>query len=231
MKKIFILSMLSLIGANAGAATPWWQQPTICRLDPTKCYSSMGTGYDSEMWDADSSCRGMKWICADALTDTGATDAKLIGRADIARGVGIDSDFDTNVLNGDCFGMRKSSAGGTKVLVDGKYVNVWCAGVLGDVDETLEFGEITHGTQPTCQTLADDGFVAIAQNRCIGKSFDSVKYFIECDGGDGTLPNRLIVLNGAEPNASGGMASRDAADQLMDKMYDVSQKQHKKYFK
>ena len=231
MKKIFILSMLSLIGANAGAATPWWQQPTICRLDPTKCYSSMGTGYDSEMWDADSGCRGMKRICADALTDTGATDAKLIGRADIARGVGIDSDFDTNVLNGDCFGMRKSSAGGTKVLVDGKYVNVWCAGVLSDVDETLEFGEITHGAQPTCQTLADAGFVAIAQNRCIGKSFDIAKYFIECDGGDGTLPNRLIVLNGAEANASGGMASRDAADQLMDKMYDVSQKQHKKYFK
>lgn len=182
------------------------------------------------MWDADSSCRGMKWICADALTDTGATDAKLIGRADIARGVGIDSDFDTNVLNGDCFGMRKSSAGGTKVLIDGKYVNVWCAGVLRNVDETLEFGEITYGAQPTCQTLADDGFVAIAQNKCVGKSFDTAEYFIECDGGDGTLPNRLIVLNGADANASGGMASRDAANQLMEKMYQVSQNQHKKYF-
>lgn len=190
----------------------------------------MGAGYDSEMWDADSSCRGMKWICADALTDKNATDAKLVGRADIAHGTGINSDFDINVLNGDCFGMRKSSAGGTKVLIDGKYVNVWCAGVLRNVDETLEFGEITYGAQPTCQTLADDGFVAIAQNKCMGKSFDTAEYFIECDGGDGTLPNRLIVLNGAEANASGGMASRDAANQLMEKMYQVSQTQHKKYF-
>ncbi len=231
MRKIFILSIMSLICANADAATPWWQQPTICRLDPTKCYASMGTGYDSEMWDADSSCRGMKWICADALTDKNATDAKLVGRADIAHGTGINSDFDINVLNGDCFGMRKTSAGGTKVLIDGKYVNVWCAGVLRNVDETLEFGEITYGTQPTCQTLADDGFVAIAQNKCMGKSFDTAEYFIECDGGDGTLPNRLIVLNGADANASGGMASRDAANQLMEKMYQVSQTQHKKYFK
>ncbi len=190
----------------------------------------MGAGYDSEMWDADSSCRGMKWICADALTDKNATDAKLVGRADIAHGTGINSDFDINVLNGDCFGMRKTSAGGTKVLIDGKYVNVWCAGVLRNVDETLEFGEITYGAQPTCQTLADDGFVAIAQNKCMGKSFDTAEYFIECDGGDGTLPNRLIVLNGADANASGGMASRDAANQLMEKMYQVSQTQHKKYF-
>ncbi len=190
----------------------------------------MGAGYDSEMWDADSSCRGMKWICADALTDKNATDAKLVGRADIAHGTGINSDFDINVLNGDCFGMRKTSAGGTKVLIDGKYVNVWCAGVLRNVDETLEFGEITYGAQPTCQTLADDGFVAIAQNKCMGKSFDTAEYFIECDGGDGTLPNRLIVLNGADANASGGMDSRDAANQLMEKMYQVSQTQHKKYF-
>ncbi len=231
MRKIFILAIMSLTCANAGAATPWWQQPTICRLDPTKCYTTMGAGYDSEMWDAGSSCRGMKWICADALSDNSATDAKLVGRADISRGDGINSDFDVNVLNGDCFGTRKSSADGTKVLIEGKYVNVWCPGVLRNVDETMEFGEITYGTQPTCQTLADDGFVAIAHNRCIGKSFDAPEYFIECDGGDGTLPNRLIVLNGADANASGGMTSRDAANQLMDTMYQVSQAQHNKYFK
>ncbi|MBQ8255665.1 MAG: hypothetical protein IJY99_01730 [Alphaproteobacteria bacterium] len=53
MKKILIASFLSVIGINfAFGATPWWEQPTVCKLNPSDCYSGMGAGFDSEMWDA-----------------------------------------------------------------------------------------------------------------------------------------------------------------------------------
>lgn len=229
MKKIFILSFLSAICTDAFAATQWWLQPTVCRLDPTKCYTSMGAGYDTEYWDATSGCWGMKLICGDALISP-RDEPTPVGRADISGGTMVKSDFDPNVLNGDCFGVRKTTSGGTMVLVNGKYVNVWCNGILDHVDENLPNGEITYGTQPTCDTLARDGYVAVVNNRCFGKYFDTEKYFIEC-GADIT-PSRLIILNGADANGtSTAPVDQAAADRIFDTMYQRSQEQHKKYFK
>ncbi len=231
MKKYFLISALSMICANAFAAVPWWQQPTICRFDPTNCYPTMGAGFDKGLWDTDSKCWGLKMVCPAALS-ANPSDPMAISRRDIERGIGIKRDFDTAVLNGDCFGARKTTANGTMASVNGKFVNVWCAGVLDNADEELPNGEITFGAQPTCETLARDGYVAVVNNRCFGKYFDDTEYYIECDGG-ATTPNRLIILNGADPSSAQGAtpADKSAADAMFNKMLGTSQKQHKKYFK
>lgn len=237
-KAIFKYSTASILcamfcGISHAATTPWWLQPTVCRLDPTGCYSTMGAGFDSEMWDATSNCWGLKLICPDALLD-GSRTAQPMGRAEIARDGGkkISTDFNTDLLgpDGDCFGRRKTSENGTVASVGGTLVKVWCPGILDNPDETLTNGEITYGTQPTCSQLAENGYVGVENGRCYGKYFDSAQYYIEC--GDTLEPTRLIVLNGADYTASmnGAPADATAAEQLFDKMYSVSQAQHAKYF-
>ena len=96
--------------------------------------------------------------------------------------------------------------------------------------KTLPNGEITYGTQPTCKSLAEYGYVGIENGRCYGKYFDNAKYFIEC--GTALMPTRLIVLNGANYTApmNGAPIDMDAAERLFDKMYSISQTQHAKYF-
>ncbi len=237
-KAIFKYSTASILcamfcGISHAATTPWWLQPTVCRLDPTGCYPAMGAGFDSEMWDATSNCWGLKLICPDALLD-GSRTAQPMGRAEIARDGGkkISTDFNTDLLgpDGDCFGRRKTSENGTVASVGGTLVQVWCPGILNNPDETLTNGEITYGTQPTCSQLAENGYVGVENGRCYGKYFDSAQYYIEC--GDTLEPTRLIVLNGADYTASMNGAPTDAtaAEQLFDKMYSVSQAQHAKYF-
>ena len=75
MKKTFLFYVIScLLMAHANAATPWWEQATICRLSPSNCYTDMGVGYfydkfdpDPDSWDITSNCWGKKYICAEAL--------------------------------------------------------------------------------------------------------------------------------------------------------------------
>lgn len=231
MKNIIFISLLSIITAgSAVGATPWWQQPTICRLDPTNCYISMGTGYDSGMWDATSQCWGLKLICPDAVKQPQSQPVPM-GRAEIARGTNLNPDYDTNILNGDCFGMRKTTANGTMASVNGKYVNVWCNGVLDNVDEVLETGEITYGAQPTCAALAENGYVGVVNKRCYGKYYDMAEYYIECTGSD-LMPSRLIVLNGADYTLpmNGAPADKAAAEEKFDRMESVSATQRAKYY-
>lgn len=232
MKKILYVSLLSIITLTTNAATtPWWQQPTICRLDPTNCYPAMGAGFDSGMWDATANCWGLKLICPHAMK-TQHNAPVPVGRGDIASSRNINADFDVSLLNGDCFGVRKTTANGTKASVNGTYVNVWCNGILDNPDEQVASGEITFGTQPSCARLAADGYVAVVNNRCYGKHFNDSEYFIECTGSD-ILPSRLIVLNGADYNTGGANVPADesAADAIFDQMYQTSQIQYKKYFK
>ncbi|MBQ4069929.1 MAG: hypothetical protein IJD52_00955 [Alphaproteobacteria bacterium] len=229
MKKIFTISVLSLMCVNmAHAATPWWEQPTICRLNPTDCYAGMGAGFDTEMWDADDKCWGMKLICPQALKPTG-TEPTAVSRSDISRNIGISSDYDTDLIgvDGDCFGRRKTTADGSLASVNGNYVNVWCNGILDDADEVLEYGEITYGAQPTCTQLAENGYVAVQNGRCYGKYYDSARYFIEC-----SPELRLIVLNGADYNTptNGAPTTMDAAEKLFEQMYMVSKEHKEKYF-
>lgn len=261
MKKIFTISLISslcclTVGGMAGAATPWWQQSTICRINPTDCYVGMGTGFDNGMWDATSSCWGLKLICHNALTTVnpipiptgksriGGGDIILVpgsdpvpmGKIEIASGTGIKQDFDTGILNGDCFGSRKTTANGSLASVNGNYVNVWCSGILNSSDELLPNGEITFGAQPKCKDLSPNGWVAVLDKRCYGKFYDPTKYYIECEGVT-ELPKRLIVLNGAEAiTGSGSAPSSDyptdvaTAQALFDKMQSVSAEQKAKYF-
>ena len=227
---LFVICALSHVTSHA-TTTPWWLQPTVCRLDPTDCYPAMGAGFDSEMWDVTSNCWGLKLICPNALT-SGASTPVAMGRAEISRGTGINPDFDTDLLSsdGECFGRRKTATGGSTASVNGKYVNVWCHGILDDADETLENGEITYGAQPTCASLAEYGYVGVENGRCYGKYYDTNSYFIEC--GSGPLPTRMIVLNGADYTApmNGAPTDMAAAERKFDKMYSVSQTQKAKYF-
>ena len=230
MNKILFASILSIIGTGlAFGATPWWEQSTVCKLNPSDCYSGMGAGFDSEMWDANAGCWGMKYICPDATT-TNTHEPILMGREEIKRGTGIKVDFDTNLLSTDdeCFGRRKTAEGGTMASVNGKFVNVWCNGILNNADETLENGEITYGPQPTCSILANDGYVGVENGRCYGKYFDTSKYIIEC--GSALLPTRLIVLNGANYNASTNIKTESDAERTFDTMYSNSKTQKSKYF-
>ncbi len=232
MKKLYITSLLSLIVATpAFSATQWWMHDTVCRLDPTTCYVGMGTGYDAGMWDADAGCRGMKIICGEALSPT-QDEPETVGRNDIRWGDGINADFDVTLLNGDCFGRRKTTAGGSQASIDGKFVNVWCSGILNNVDETVPNGEITRGTQPTCQDLADDGYIGVLNDRCYGKSMDLNKYYIDCSGGK-LLPSQIIVLNGANYDDSAAATPMDAraAEAKFNTMYSNSKALHDQHFK
>lgn len=232
---IFLLFVLNILPAHS-ATTPWWLRPTVCRINPTNCYTNMTYGYFIEMgnpesWDTTSNCWGLKLICPDALT-TGGNYPVAMERAEIDRGTKIKSDYDVNKLsvNRDCFGARKTSEGGAKVSVNGKYVNVWCSGILDNPDEILDNGEIVYGTQPTCQTLARNNFAAVENGRCYGKYYASNQYYIEC--GNALLPTRLIVLNGADYTApmNGAPTTLSAAEKLFDKMYSNSKTQKLKYF-
>lgn len=233
MKKILTFSIISFLTAiDSFAATPWWQQPTVCRLDPTNCYSNMGMGYDRELWDATSECWGMKLICPEALNQSEGIPT-AVSKTDISKGNIIKQDFDTNVLNGDCFGTRKTTSNGTMASVNGKYVRVWCNGILDNPDEFLPNGEITYGEQPTCSDLAEYGYVAVENNRCYGKYYDSAEYYIECDGNSLT-PSRIILLNGAlDYNTSSDNipSDKNAANKIFDKMESTSETQRQKYFK
>lgn len=233
MKKVFYLSaFFSALAMSATAATtPWWHQPSICRVNNAVCYPTLGIGFDDALWDTGSNCRGMKLVCPDALT-AGGRDAVAMGKTALSKGTGIKPDFDTNVLNGDCFGARKTSANGTLASVNGNYVNVWCPGILTNPDENVASGEITYGAQPTCQSLADDGYAAVVNNKCYGKQYSLDKYFIEC--GRDLLPSRIIVLNGADvtaPATASNPATRSAANAKFSTMMSVSKTQRDKYFK
>ncbi len=215
MKKLFLLSLFFAV-SDAISAIPWWEQPTVCRLNPASCYTTMGAGYEREMWDAGSNCWGVKVICGDALTNT--NNATPVGKTTISRGTNISSDYDLTVLNGDCFGVRKTSTDGTMASVNGTMVRVWCNGILSNVDETIETGEITYGAQPTCSTLAPDGYVAVQNGKCYGKYYDTDRYFIQCDNETPTL----IVLNGAnyETGTTSYPQTQADADAIFNRMYE-----------
>ena len=240
MKKIFTLSFLcglcAMIDAAANAAVlEWWQQTDICRPNPTKCYVNMGAGFDDGLWDATSNCWGMKLICPEANASTSARLPQPMGRAEIASGVGIKPDFDTATLNGDCFGVRKTTANGSMASGGGTFVNGWCSGILNSVDEILPSGEITLGTQPVCRDLAPNGWVGVLNKRCYGKYYDPADYYIECEGNN-LLPSRLIILNGADyTTGTGAFVGNEPIDEktaqgIFDKMYTVSKRQHAIYY-
>lgn len=234
MKKTYLFSILSIIGMcnTATAFTPWWEQPTVCRLDPSRCYPTMGAGFDTELWDSDAKCWGQKIICADALTS--GNEDRPIKKQDTTNSNYVSSDFDINTLSadGDCYGQRKTRNDGTETMVNGKYVQVWCHGILDNADETLPNGEVTFGTQPTCKTLAEYGYVAVENGRCYGKYFNPTQYHIDC-GDKTTTPSRLIILNGADINAPMGNAPATMADAntRFEEMYKTSKEKKSSVFK
>lgn len=232
MKNLFFVSLMAMMVAvpNAFAAsssTPWWKQPTICRISTTNCYVGMGAGFDAGMWDSGANCYGMKIICPRAA---GKTDPTLMGKNAIKN---ISPDFDANVLIDGCFGARKTSAGGTLASIkDGKdTTHVWCRGILDNPSETVATGEITLGAEPTCAQLAERGYTAVVDNKCYGKHYNPREYYIEC--GTALTPNRIIVLNGADYTANMSASNptdQARADEKFKTMYTVSQAQYAKYF-
>ncbi|MFQ6729807.1 MAG: hypothetical protein ACLRFK_02005 [Alphaproteobacteria bacterium] len=230
MKNINLFTLLSIMCLTESAnAANWWDRETVCKINTTKCYSTqpVGAGFDADIWDAAMGCRGMKYICPEAFKQK--TDKpELVSIKDIESKTNTDYNLDILGESGDCFGKRKTD--GTQIMVNGKYINLYCHGVLANADETLADGELTYGKQPTCETLKSDGFIAVANGNCIGKYIDESKYYIDC--GKNLLPERLVLLNGAEITTanSNTVTNKNDANELFDKMYKASKKQKNKYF-
>lgn len=234
MKKLFsfFTCTLMLFAGNANA--------TVCRLIPTTCYKTMGAGFSYDIsnpntWDITSSCWGKKKICVDALTNEylashNVSDFVALGQKEIINV--IKPDFDASVLDGDCFGARKTKDGGAMVSVNGNFVNVWCSGVLDDLNITIsdsfENGDITLGVQPTCGGLATNGYVNIPNGKCYGKYYNPNEYHIQCDGSNPTI----IVLNGADPDntATSTIKTKVQANTLFNTMYNNARTQHQIHF-
>ncbi|MBR1380753.1 MAG: hypothetical protein IJ560_04180 [Alphaproteobacteria bacterium] len=227
----FTLLTITTVADAATVSVPWWSRPTICKISTKNCYPNMGNGFDTEMWDANNNCWGMKIICADAMIDGAHGDAPM-GRNEIAAHANINIDYDTDVLNGGCFGARATKNNGAMVSINGKYVPVWCSGILHTPDDFVAGGEII-ASAPTCAELARDGYVAVTNGNCFGKYFDPNDYFIDCANG-GNLPTRIVVLNGADISGrivGGAPYDRAAADAIFREMYSVSATKHAEHFK
>lgn len=235
-KKLFFTSLFGIIIANtviAATLTPWWEQPTVCRISTTNCYATMGVGYDREFWDTGSNCRGMKLICPDALVN-GSTEPQPIGKKSLNDPKIIKiNDFDTNILADGCFGARKTSAGGAMAQINGKPVNVWCRGILSSLDiepyDTVTTGEITL-SNPTCKQLANEGYAAVINNKCYGKYYNPNEYYLDC--GSELLPT-LVILNGADYQVSasaGAPKNLDDANAIFKQMLETSQEKYKQHF-
>ncbi len=233
MKSFLIILASIIIFTHQAISLPWWEQITICRIDTTKCYTTMGNGFDTEMWDTYSKCRGMKYICPDALVENTAVPL-LVSKKDMNNKNIIKTDYDTELLseNGDCFGRRKTNKSGNEVMVKGDYVKVWCEGVLDYSDETLPNGDILHGTQPTCETLKKNSYAAVENGKCFGKYYDNSTYYIDCVNNK-LQPERIIILNGAtySKNTHLGPTTTTDAERMFDKMESISQAQKSQYFK
>lgn len=237
MKKIFLLPLL-LLATSATGAINWWEQDTICRINPTSCYTSMGMGYETEMWDANKGCWGVKKICPVALTLPQSDEPEAIGLKEIPKR--LSPDFDASFLNsdyGDCFGIRKTNKG--KASLNGEYVKIWCQGVLDDLgkpivntEETIQCGQITYNPQPTCQELAKIGYIAVQNSCCYGKYYNPEKYLIECSGSE--LPSRIVILNDARDTYTTDTphvpVDQTSATKLFLNMFSVSKEKHKEYF-
>jgi hypothetical protein len=233
MKKNMIFTILSIVCLTATADTvDWWNQPTVCKINNTKCYNNitMNAGFDPGIWDATASCRGMKYICPNALIQQ-EQNPKLISKNDIAKQTNTDYDINTLGETGDCFGKRKTNKTGTQIMVNGDYVNLYCHGILDNADEELANGEIVYKNQPTCETLKEKGYIAVENGKCIGKYIDESKYYIDC--GTDLLPKRLVLLNGAEITTknTGNITTQKDADNVFNTMYSASKKQKTQYFK
>lgn len=223
---LFTFFSVLLIG-DATAATPWWEQNEICRPSPSKCYPNMGTGYfydDDDSWDIASGCWGMKYICSGALKHPIDDYRIALTRGQIADTTVVNTkDFDLKQLNGDCFGVRKTTNGGTMTYVNGNLVRVWCRGILEDPDENagLPNGEIpVDGVEPDCAQLSEIGYASIQNGKCYGKQYNISKYRILCDAND--KPS-LIILNGRPwDGEDSDIVTQADADTLFEQMYNNS---------
>ncbi len=221
MKKTFLFALTFIIASlPCHGALKWWEQDTICRLDPSNCYPSMGIGYEPEFWDKTSECWGQKIICANAMPQ-GSKQNTAMTKKDIAARNNISSDYDINTLNGDCFGVRKTSSNGAFATYNGKSVKVFCPGILENIYDTDKTETLTTGsillrdTEPTCQELKKYEYINVKNDRCHGKKYAESKYYIDCNG---DTP-RLIIHNGADYDAPQGTAPKTMND--AEKIFDL----------
>ncbi len=232
MKKYCTSLMLFLMFCGAAhAAIDWWNQPQICQVDNTRCYTNLSRGIDLDRdtgWDDGAGCLGRKRICGVAFTSGGET--RTLGYLDATRGNGINPDFDIEVYvpTDDCYGARKTTQNGTMASVNGRYVRVWCNNILANPTAQLPNGEITDGPQPTCKQLANEGFAPVLNGHCYGKYYSQDSYALDCDGENPTL----ILLNNSEyiPGATTSI-SQAGANVLFNTMHSASRVQRAKYFK
>ena len=231
MKKTFLLSLLIMpLAMESNAAIDWWERETVCRINPSKCYNTMGAGFDIEAWDSDSECRGKKIICGTALKPT-SDENWALSKLDVRNMNGINPDFNIDILNGDCFGVRQTISNGLQAIYNDKPVDVYCPGILEniydyDYIENVETGSIlARATQPKCDDLAEYGYARVKNGRCYGKRYSESEYYIDCSRGDDN-DARLIILNGADYREPMGNNPHtpDAAEEKFQEMIELAKK-------
>ena len=210
MKRYIIAFSIFLFPFSFLQAEWWWARPTICQPSNVRCFTNMtGPGFEPDDWDHGANCRGLKLICPNAITRGGNYVApEPMTRSEIASYIHPDFDALTLNLAEGCFGSRRVRNNGSQARVSsmpGGWVNVFCHGVLDAPDEALDTGEIIldANNQPTCTTLAKDGFIGVLVNgRCFGRfGYPESDFFQECVGAN-ILPARIIILNGADIGTS-----------------------------
>lgn len=234
MNKIFILFLiLSPFITASQAAVNWWERETVCRINPSKCYSTMGAGFDVEAWDKKSECRGKKIICGTALKPT-SDENWALSKLDIRNMNGINPDFNIDILNGDCFGARRTISNGLQAIYNDDAIDVYCPGILEtiydyDYIENVETGSIlTRTPQPKCDDLAEYGYARVKNGRCYGKRYSESEYYIDCSRGNDN-DARLIILNGADYMApmDNNPRTPDAAEEVFEEMIELAKKLRK----
>ena len=227
MKKTLILSSLLILTVLPGhSAIKWWEQDTICRLDPSNCYTAMGMGFEPEYWDQTSECWGQKIICAAAQAPA-SSENKAMTKKEITARKNISNDYDITALNGDCFGVRKTSSNGSMATYNGKSVKVFCKNILENIFQNDEIESLTNGsillrnTEPTCQELAAQEYVNVKDKNCYGKKYSQSTYYIDCETSDSP---RLIIHNNADYTAPQGDAPKTIADaeKIFNTMYNTA---------
>ena len=203
-KKIISWILFVIVCSPALGAFDWWNldDEFVCQIDNTPCYFGVTQGVDDE-WDVTGSCRGRKYVCGDALKENTSSSAIAVNKTEINNSVSSDFDVTVYVAGENCYGTRKTTDNGRMASVNGRYVKVWCNGVLNSPTDTLSNGEFTTGAEPTCKQLANDGFAGIANGKPTKegvilldglKLLDSSKLTVSGSPYAKTILNKLVAL-------------------------------------
>ena len=188
MKIVKFIFPVGFLFLNSAYSFVFQGHPTICRPDILSqiplCYN-VGlneTGYNFDALDQSAKCKGKKIICEKAIVKAGNFGDQALSKNEIENNSIVSKFFDTNILNNDCFGVRKRDSSGLYAQTDKGNVKIWCKDVLDNPDEEFLSGSIVLdvSNQPKCSDLAQKNIIDIQNANCFGKKLKE-RYHLVCD--------------------------------------------------